>query len=329
MGSLSSARVLSRLFLAFALCIVCLAAAIPSTAKPASPHPQELSDPGQGLYTHLSRLFDYLGVPVPDPDLVLVAYEVYGLRLTTSGVSPTTTLPVNTALPSVSPTTTLPASTTTLFDPFADPDWSGEPNIDWEVLALHDGDEAGPAVSPLEYASLVNKQFSSPAFSSANDVAYSFPAGASFVCPVAGPVRFINDWGFPRSRGRTHRGTDMFAPRHTPVVAVADARVLKVDRVDNYVVGTGKGDLGGLTIWIVDDHGTAYYYAHLESISESLAPGQRVSKGEFLGTLGNSGNAATTSPHLHFQVHPGGGDAINPYPIIWGPCAPTNNPPAP
>ena len=132
------------------------------------------------------------------------------------------------------------------------------------------------------------------------------------VCPVAGPVGFIDSWGFPRSGGRGHVGTDMFAKRNTPLVAV-DAGTIQL----------GSNNLGGLTVWLTADHGIAYYYAHLEAYGPSLVSGQRVSKGQTIGLLGNSGNARFTSPHLHIQMHPGGRGSrpVNPYPSMVYACS--------
>ncbi len=125
------------------------------------------------------------------------------------------------------------------------------------------------------------------------------------VCPVEGGASFINDWGFPRSGGRTHKGTDMFAPRGTPVVATDDGSVtLKTNT------------LGGTVILLRADHGVTYYYAHLDGYASGMSSGRRVSAGQRIGYVGNTGNALGTSPHLHFEMWPGGGSAVNPYPTL-------------
>jgi murein DD-endopeptidase MepM/ murein hydrolase activator NlpD len=129
-----------------------------------------------------------------------------------------------------------------------------------------------------------------------------------FICPVAGPVHFTNDWGNPRSGGRTHKGTDMFAARNTPVVAVVDGTL----RFSN-------GGLGGIAIW-VNGRGASFYYAHLDHRAEGLTPGAYVTRGTVIGYVGNTGNAAGGPTHLHFQLHPGNGSPVNPYPTLAGAC---------
>ena len=139
----------------------------------------------------------------------------------------------------------------------------------------------------------------------------AFQLGAlriAIVFPVAGPHSFINDWGFPRSGGRTHKGNDIFAAKGTPLVAVTDGFIGKYSPVER--------GLGGITIWLYGYDGNHYYYAHLSKIAKNLRVGTKVKAGQVIGLVGNTGNARTTPPHLHFQIHPGGGDPINPYPFL-------------
>lgn len=128
-----------------------------------------------------------------------------------------------------------------------------------------------------------------------------------FICPVAGPVSFINDWGFPRSGGRTHKGTDMFASRGTPLVAVLDG-----------TVSVGNGGLGGRTVHLRAANGLKFYYAHLEGWGPGISSGVRVSKGDVVGYVGDSGNARGTSPHLHFGIRTS--QSVNPYPTVRAAC---------
>ncbi|MHB9148505.1 MAG: murein hydrolase activator EnvC family protein [Thermoleophilia bacterium] len=132
--------------------------------------------------------------------------------------------------------------------------------------------------------------------------------GSGWVFPVEGPNSFINDWGFARSGGRSHKGTDIMTARNTPVVAVVNGTVKRTSASDS--------GLGGVTIWLTGSDGNSYYYAHLTSIASGIRAGSRVSAGQVIGYAGNTGNARGGEVHLHFEIHPGGGSAINPYPTL-------------
>lgn len=135
---------------------------------------------------------------------------------------------------------------------------------------------------------------------------YIGPAGA---CPV-GPVHsFTDTWHAPRSGGRQHQGTDVFAPYGSPAYAV----------VDGVIERWSNGGLGGLAVWLRGNDGSRYYYAHNAA---NVAPaGSRVTAGQLIAYVGTSGNAATTPPHIHFEVHPPQADgARNPYPWLAALC---------
>lgn len=135
-------------------------------------------------------------------------------------------------------------------------------------------------------------------------------ATSGFICPMApGRTSFIDSWGYPRSGGRSHKGTDMMAAFGEPVYAVASGTT--------YI---RTGGIGGRTVWLVASNGTAYYYAHLAS--QTVGNGSSVSKGQQVGTNGNTGNASGGAPHVHFEIHPGGrgSAAVNPYPTLAAAC---------
>ncbi|MBD8084535.1 M23 family metallopeptidase [Chryseobacterium caseinilyticum] len=125
--------------------------------------------------------------------------------------------------------------------------------------------------------------------------------------PVAGKgnKNVQSFWGASRDGGgRSHEGVDIFAPKGTPVVAVADG----------YITRTGNQGLGGKQVWLRDDEvGNSHYYAHLDSILTE--GGRKVKTGDTLGLVGNTGNAAGGATHLHFGIYSTGG-AVDPYPFI-------------
>jgi peptidoglycan LD-endopeptidase LytH len=128
-------------------------------------------------------------------------------------------------------------------------------------------------------------------------------SGGGGVCPVRGPVRLGQGWGAPRDGGRRrHQGIDLLAPAGTPLVAVADGRITRLSNQDR--------GLGGISLRLTDHRGTGYYYAHNQRNLVHL--GQHVHRGQVIAQLGASGNARGGPPHLHFQLHPGGGPPVNP-----------------
>ena len=128
----------------------------------------------------------------------------------------------------------------------------------------------------------------------------------SMVFPVAGKRSIIGSfWGAARDGGkRKHEGIDIFARKGTPVVAVADGVVIEA----------GNTRRGGKTVWLRSfNNDFYYYYAHLNE--QFVKGGQTVKKGDFLGSVGTTGNAKLTPPHLHFGVYSYSG-AVNPLPHV-------------
>jgi peptidoglycan LD-endopeptidase LytH len=140
--------------------------------------------------------------------------------------------------------------------------------------------------------------------------ACAFPPveGASYPirCPVTGRVSFTNDWHAPRG-ALLHEGNDVFAARGTTSVAVVSG-----------VAEWRFGSRSGLAVWLNGDDGNDYFYAHFDAWNGSA---RRVVAGEVIGYVGTTGDAVGTSPHTHFEIHPGGGhNPVNPYPSLVTAC---------
>ena len=125
--------------------------------------------------------------------------------------------------------------------------------------------------------------------------------------PVRGIATYTHDWWFPRygPGWRLHEGTDIFAALGTEVVSPISGKVR-----------LAENKLGGTSAWVVADDGTYVYLTHLSGYREGLMTDARVEAGDVIGYVGNSGNAATTPPHLHIEFHPGGGEAVDPKYIL-------------
>jgi murein DD-endopeptidase MepM/ murein hydrolase activator NlpD len=126
-----------------------------------------------------------------------------------------------------------------------------------------------------------------------------------FICPIDGPLAFSDDFGAPRNGGRRHMGNDLLSPSGTPNVAVVDG-----------TIETRPWSGGGITIFLAGDDGTTYVYMHLQEIVGAVP--RRVSQGELIGLVGATGDAQ--GYHTHFEVHPGNGPAIDPFPLVSEAC---------
>ncbi|MCU1463603.1 MAG: N-acetylmuramoyl-L-alanine amidase [Acidimicrobiales bacterium] len=147
--------------------------------------------------------------------------------------------------------------------------------------------------------------------------------------PVDGPVHYISDFGAPRPGGRTHQGNDLMGTKLEHEVAAADG-------VITYVHNDGDGGISGNMLILSAVDGWSYYYIHINNdtpgtddgrnppewrYAPGIRVGSRVLAGQFIAYLGDSGDAETTAPHLHFEVHPpkaspSAGAAIDPYPSL-------------
>ena len=135
-----------------------------------------------------------------------------------------------------------------------------------------------------------------------------------YVFPVFGAAAFGNTFGAFRGdvAGKWHHGEDLVAPFGTPILAVASGTLFSV----------GWNDVGGWRLWLRDDGGNEFYYAHLSAYSPLAIAGKRVKAGDVVGFVGDSGDAEGGPPHLHFEIHPvelftyGYDGAVAPYPFL-------------
>jgi murein DD-endopeptidase MepM/ murein hydrolase activator NlpD len=179
------------------------------------------------------------------------------------------------------------------------------PGRSFEYTARVAGDYVFRLQTPLGKGGLFDVTVASEAAVYASAI-----SAAGLMFPVVG--RGLNAigsvWGDPRDGGsRSHEGVDIFAPRGTPVVAVADGRI----------TGVRHTTVGGRVVWLDDpERALSFYYAHLDR--QLVRDGQWVRAGDTLGTVGNTGNAVSTPPHLHFGVYRPGTVAVNPTPYLRG-----------
>jgi murein DD-endopeptidase MepM/ murein hydrolase activator NlpD len=213
------------------------------------------------------------GSCTPDPAACTTTVET---TTTTTETTPTTT----------STTTTIETSPTTT----ADPD---------DLVPTRRGSTAvAPPAEPKPKPSTTPQPAVPPALPAptAPPPPLATPAlgGGPYVFPVYGPVQFSDTFGAPRADVSWHHGADIFAPLGSPILAVADGTLFSV----------GWNRIGGNRIWLRDGEGNYFYYAHLAAFSTLAVNGAAVRAGDVIGFVGNTGDAAGTPYHLHFEVHP-------------------------
>jgi murein DD-endopeptidase MepM/ murein hydrolase activator NlpD len=166
--------------------------------------------------------------------------------------------------------------------------------------------------SQLEQARVSEVQAQIALFDARLDLAVSSVGGTlvihGFVFPVADPHTFQEDFGDPRMPGTEfahfHEGCDIVAAEGTELYAAERGVITQIN--GSY--------LGGNGLWVKGESGTSYYYVHLSAYAQGLRIGQLVEAGALVGYVGHTGDAF--GPHLHFEVHPAGGPAVDPYPLL-------------
>jgi murein DD-endopeptidase MepM/ murein hydrolase activator NlpD len=166
--------------------------------------------------------------------------------------------------------------------------------------------QSAPATPPTRPATPTTRPTTPTTQKPTNPPPQPPPSSGDIVCPVRGAVSFVDSWGAPRSGGRTHQGVDLMSAAGTPNVAVVSGTITQK-----------SGSLSGNGVYLSGDDGNAYWYFHLSAYAGGA---RRVAQGEVIGYTGMTGNAEGTAPHTHFEYHPGGGGAANPYPLVRPVC---------
>lgn len=143
-------------------------------------------------------------------------------------------------------------------------------------------------------------------------------APPNFPMQVKPRCAILDNFGDARSGGRSHEGTDILASLGQEVYAMADGTLTYQASVGD---GTNGSKLSG-NLWKLTASvgGTYYVYAHLSAFAPGLVRGATVVKGQLLGYVGDTGNPGVGNYHLHFELHPGGGAAVNPLPLLTVPA---------
>jgi len=192
---------------------------------------------------------------------------------------------------------------------------------------------------------LLGLMVAAPAAQAAEETAPVAPPAAqsrTITFPVKGPVRFTNDFGAPRA-GHTHQGNDIFGTKMQPLVAAADGTVVYLvapfrpepsdpsapsPSPSPSATASPAPSSAGYAIFIRDAEGFTYRYVHVnndspgtddgaatfeQAFTADMRLGQKVTKGQLIGYLGDSGNAESTAAHLHFEIRMPDGGAMNPF----------------
>ena len=247
---------------------------------------------------------------------------------TTTAPSPLPTTPGSTTTTTTTTTAPPPGATTTTTAPATEPSPlapdQGSPPPPPGSASTPEGDggappPAGGRSTPPEAQRIIDSVVRTPANSTAGLMAgveqlveLGLPREEAIRLafgrfPIAGSARYSHDWLFPRwgPGFRFHLGTDVFASYGTPLRAPVDG------------TATSKtSSLGGISVKVLMDDGTYFYMAHMSALVDGFTQGMRVSTGDIVGYVGDSGNARGGAPHVHLGIYPEGGEATDPKPIL-------------
>jgi murein DD-endopeptidase MepM/ murein hydrolase activator NlpD len=171
---------------------------------------------------------------------------------------------------------------------------------------------ARPSAAIVEVTSGISAVATAPAQRLRKFGPPNFPMQPTPRCDV------LDNFGDPRSGGRSHAGSDMLATLGQEVYAMADGTLTHQTKVGD---GSAGSSLSG-NLWKLDRaDGTYYVYAHLSAFAPGLSVGSKVYRGQLIGYVGDTGNPGAGNYHLHFEIHPLGGAAVNPLPLLTIPTA--------
>ncbi len=182
--------------------------------------------------------------------------------------------------------------------------WLVKAGVDPQLLISADTTQSGFEYTVEETRSYILRL--QPELLGSGQYTLSIAVAPSLAFPVAGKAARVGSvWGDDRSGGaRKHEGIDIFATKRTPVVAAYTGTINRVDETP----------IGGKVVWLrPEDKNLNLYYAHLDQ--QLVVSGQKVQAGDTIGLMGNTGNAISTPPHLHFGIYALGG-AVDPLPYV-------------
>ena len=172
---------------------------------------------------------------------------------------------------------------------------------------------APAAIAPAAIAPAAIGTADDSATASAEAVRGQVVAPPNFPMEPIPRCQILDNFGDPRSGGRTHAGADLLATLGQDVYAMADGKLTGQTFANN---GGSSGLSGNLWTLTATTGGTYYVYAHLSAFAPGLVKGSTVKAGQLIGWVGDTGNAGPGNYHLHFEIHPGGGSAVNPLPLL-------------
>lgn len=186
----------------------------------------------------------------------------------------------------------------------------GAAYAEYNTSASHLDGPASASLAAVRVTTTLSPSTSAPTWPTKGPGTLLFPMNPSPRCVV------LNNFGDGRSGSRVHLGTDILATLGQEVYAVEDGVLY-----DQVIDGQPGSDLSGSGWDLKGTSGTTYAYLHLSGFAPGLQVGSTVAKGQLIAYVGDTGNPGPGNYHLHFEVHPNGGAAVNAFPLLNIPSA--------